>query len=199
MPLNVGGILVFDKGKHSEIESYDGILRVFSARIHKLPHFRKRVVNAPLGLVQPYWIDDPSFSLSNHIHLAFPNDEVEMDQVLAYASSLMAGRLDRSRPLWDLFVIPRVREIGLVIVARLHHALADGITGMEVLASVFDLTEEFDHEAQPVAHTPEGPPSQLEVGAKTLVGVAERARSLIATGASTLKDLYNLLSLRKEE
>lgn len=193
MPLNVGGILVFDRGAQSEIESYDGILRVFSARIHKLPHFRKKAVNAPLGLVQPYWIDDLSFSLNNHIHLAFPNDEVDLDQVLDFASSLMSERLDRSRPLWDLFVIPRVHKNRLVIVARLHHALTDGITGMEALAAVFDLTEEFDRDGQPAAHVPEGPPSQLEVGVRTLFGVADHVRSLISTGVTTLKDLPNAL------
>ena len=193
MPLNVGGILVFDRGTQSDIESYDGILRVFSARIHKLPHFRKKVVNAPLGLVQPYWIDDLSFSVNNHIHLAFPNEEVDLDQVLDFASSLMSECLERSRPLWDLFVIPRVHKNRLVIVARLHHALTDGVTGMEALAAVFDLTEEFDRGGQPAAHVPEGPPSQLEVGVRTLFGVSDHVRSLISTGISAIKDLPDIL------
>ncbi len=194
MPLNVGGILVFDLGTQSEIESYDGILRVFSARLHKLPHFRKKAVNAPLGLVQPYWIDDLSFSLNNHIHLAFPNEEVDLDQVMDFASSLMSERLDRSRPLWDLSVIPRVHKNRLVIVARLHHALTDGITGMEALAAIFDVTEEFDRNGQPAAHVPEAPPSQLEVGVRTLIGVSDHVRSFISSGVSAIKDLPDALA-----
>lgn len=194
MPLNVGGILVFDKGKLSAIESYDRILRLFAARIHQLPHFRKRVVNAPFGLVQPYWVEDLAFSLSSHVHLAFPNEEVDLTQVYEFAASVLPERFDRSRPLWDLFVIPRVTGNRLVAIAKLHHALTDGISGMEALASMFDLTEAFDPDVQPEAHAPEGPPSQVEVATRTLMDLAEHALSSVSSGFAAVRDLPNALA-----
>ncbi|TAN30753.1 MAG: wax ester/triacylglycerol synthase family O-acyltransferase [Actinomycetota bacterium] len=194
MPLNVGGILVFDRGVLSAVESYDRILRLLSARIHLLPYFRKKVVNAPFGLVQPYWVDDPSFSLSNHVHLAFSNEEVSSDQVFDFAGSVLPRRFDRSRPLWDLFVIPRVQGNRFALIATLHHALTDGVSGMEALSSLFDLSGEFDLQAQPKPHIPHEPPSQIEVAAKTLFGLTEHALTTLASGASALKVLPNVLS-----
>ena len=194
MPLNVGGILVLDKGKLSEIESYDRILRLFAARIHQIPHFRKKVVNAPFGLVQPHWVEDLAFSLSSHIHLAFPNEEVGFAQVYEFAASVLGERLDRSRPLWDLFVIPRVTKNRLAVIAKLHHALTDGISGMEALASMFDLTEAFDPDIQPEAHAPDGPPSQVEVATRTVMDLAEHALSSVSSGLTAVRELPNALS-----
>ncbi|NNN19899.1 MAG: hypothetical protein HKL84_08625 [Acidimicrobiaceae bacterium] len=189
MPLNVGGILVFERGTLSEVESYDRILRVFASRIHLLPHFRKKVVNAPFGLVQPYWVDDPSFSLSNHIHLVYPSEEVALNQVLEFAGLILAERFDRARPLWDLFVLPRVEGGRFVLIAKLHHAIIDGISGMEALESLFDLSQESDLATHPVAHIPESPPSRIEVAAMTLFGLTDHTLMALSGGASALKKL----------
>ncbi len=194
MPLNVGAVLVFDKGGLSEIESYDRIMRLVVARIHKLPHFRKKIVNAPLGLVQPYWVEDLTFSVSSHVHLAFPNREVNLDQVLEYGATILPARFDRSRPLWDLFVIPRVEGNRLVVIAKLHHAIIDGVSGMQALASMFDLNEEFDSEIQPVAHTQEVGPSQFEVTTRTMLGLADHVLSALSIGVSTAKEIPAVLT-----
>lgn len=193
MPLNVGGILVFDRGRLSELESYDRILRLFAARIHLFPHFRKKVVSAPLGLVQPYWVDDDAFSLSNHIQLALSDEEVDMKAVLEFASQVIPQHLDRSKPLWMLYVIPRVKENRIVLIAKLHHAITDGISGMEALASMFDLNDDFDRNLKAAPYIPAPPPSQLEVAAKTFLDLGEHFVSAISAGIGTAKDLPNAL------
>ena len=194
MPLNVGGILLFDRGDLSPVDSYDRILRLLSARIHLFPHFRKKVVDAPFGLVQPYWVDDLSFSVSNHIHLAHSNEEVDLAQVLDFGSTVLPKRFDRSRPLWDLFLVPRVQGNRLAIIALMHHAMADGISGMEALASLFDLSQEFDLQALPKPHNPQEPPSQIEVAAKTLFDLTEHALTALAGGVSVVKGLPDIVS-----
>ncbi len=194
MPLNVGGILLFDRGDLSAVESYDRILRLLSARIHLLPHFRKKVVDAPFGLVQPYWVDDPSFAVSNHVHLAHPNEEVDLAQVLDFGSSVLPKRFQRSRPLWDLFIVPRVQGNRFAIIAIMHHAMTDGISGMEAMASLFDLSEDFDLQILPKPYNPEEPPSQIEVAAKTLFGLTEHALTALAGGVSVAKALPDVFS-----
>ncbi len=194
MPLNVGAILVFDKGTQSDIESYDRVLRLFAARIHRFPHFRKKIVNAPWKLVQPYWVDYLSFSLSSHVHLAFADEEVELEKVFEFAASILRLRLDRSRPLWDLYVLPRVDGNRLAIIAKLHHAVTDGISGMEALAGLFDSAQNVDEDLRPKEHVPESPPSQFEVATRTFFGVAEHALSAISMGVSSAKELPHVVA-----
>lgn len=99
--------------------------------------FRQRIVEPPLGLGLPRWEDDPEFDLNRHIHhlaLPAPGDRAALETL---ASDLIVAPLDRSRPLWDWYVIDGF-EGGTAVVARMHHCIADGIALARVLLSLTD-------------------------------------------------------------
>lgn len=110
--------------------------RELEARLHCLPLFRQRIVNIPLGLHFPVWADDPGFDLSRHIFhrpLPAPAGPAEMDAVIA---DIASRPLRRDRPLWEIWMLDRLADGGVVFVAKIHHALADGIACSEMLRQV---------------------------------------------------------------
>ena len=105
-------------------------------RLHLLPGFRRRALPVPLGLGHPVWVDDPDFSLDRHLRrgaIAAPGTQLEMDAAIA---AIAARPLRRDRPLWEIWMLEGMRCGALVVVAKLHHALADGGAAVRMLAGV---------------------------------------------------------------
>lgn len=115
------------------------------SRIHLVPPLRRRLVQTPMGLDVAQWVDVPNVDLEHHIRrvtLPSPGTVVEL---AALASALDAGKLDRRYPLWEMYVVEGLADGGFCIVAKVHHALMDGIAGMQFMASLFA----FEPDAQP--------------------------------------------------
>ncbi|MBY0277602.1 wax ester/triacylglycerol synthase family O-acyltransferase, partial [Candidatus Binatia bacterium] len=107
-------------------------------RLHLLPQFRRRLVPVPLGLHHPVWIEDPAFDLDRHVlehDLPAPGGWREVEDAVARIAS---SQLDRSRALWELWLLRGFAERGVVLVAKIHHALADGVAVAALLAGVMD-------------------------------------------------------------
>lgn len=112
------------------------------ARIHLLPPFRWRLVRVPFDLDHPFWIEDPDFDLDYHIRdvaLPPPGDDRALGDMAAYAASL---ELDRSRPLWEIQVVHGLPGGKVALIAKVHHAAVDGLSGAEVLTVLLDLGPE---------------------------------------------------------
>lgn len=142
--LHVAAVLVLDppEGRRSLFSPstrFAQIRRLVEERIHLVPPLRQRVLPAPFGLHHPVWVDDPSFDLDDHLHragLPAPGGPRELEELVA---DLLARPLDLSRPLWEMAVIEGLRDERTAVVARLHHAILDGVSGASVLAAFFDL------------------------------------------------------------
>ena len=105
--------------------------------VERFPRFRQRVAEPRLGIGVPSWEDDPSFDLDLHIHrvaLPAPGDKAALQELVA---GLMVVPLDRSKPLWDMYVIDDYGE-GTAVLTRMHHCIADGIALARVLLSLTD-------------------------------------------------------------
>jgi WS/DGAT/MGAT family acyltransferase len=105
--------------------------------VERFPHFRQRVVEPRMGLGMPFWEDDPAFDLDRHLHelrLPAPGGRRELQ---ALAGELMATPLDRSRPLWETYMIDGYGD-GTALISRMHHRIADGIALTRVLISLTD-------------------------------------------------------------
>ena len=113
-------------------------------RIDQLAPFRRRLVEVPLGLDLPYWIEDPDFDIDFHVrhHAVAPPGT---PQQLAEAISRIVGRpLDRARPLWELYVIEGLDEGRQIAqLTKVHHAAIDGASGALMLAAILDLDPNF--------------------------------------------------------
>lgn len=114
------------------------VKEVLEARLHLLPPFRRRAVRVPFDLHHPVWIEDADFSLDQHLRrigCPVPGGTEELAEVV----SDIAGRpLDRRRPLWELWVIEGLEGGNLAFVAKIHHALADGVAAAAMLMNVLE-------------------------------------------------------------
>jgi len=131
-------VAVFDMSSLTEDVAYDEIVELFGSRLHRLPPFRRRAVPVPLGLGHPMWVEDPDFDLRRHVtrrQAAPPGG----DRELAAVVSDVAGRpLPRDRPLWEIVVVEGLADRRVAIVAKVHHALADGAATVALLQNLLD-------------------------------------------------------------
>lgn len=130
-------------------------------RIHLVPPLQRRLVQVPLGLDVPRWIDDPRVDLDYHIQAARLPAPVTAVALGSFVSGLAGHKLDRRYPLWQMYVVEGFEGDRLCIVAKLHHSLMDGIAGMQFMASLFALEPDAPAPPAPGARDPEGQPGDL--------------------------------------
>jgi diacylglycerol O-acyltransferase / wax synthase len=148
--LDGGGLL--DRDGHVRVEMVKEVVR---SRLHLVPRLRQVLSVPPPRLGVPLWVDDPAFDLSDHIGvlpLPAPGGEA---QLLRATEHLRRHRLDRSRPLWEMWFLPGLPERRVGMFVRAHHAVADGVAGVATLGAFLDVTPEATlHPAQPWTPVP---------------------------------------------
>ena len=165
--MHVGSVLVFE----GEAPGYVEFVEALERRLHLVPRYRQKLAHPPLGQGRPVWIDDPHFNARYHVrHAALPapaNDE----QLRRMAGRVFSSQLDRAQPLWELWLVDRVGEDRFAIISKTHHALVDGVSGVDIATVLFDLEPEPPEADPPPAWFPRPEPS----GASLLAAsVAER-------------------------
>ena len=139
---HVGSVCVLDPSTSPEPLTLERLTRLIEARLHLIPPFRRRLVDVPLGLDQPYWIEDPDFDIEYHVReLALPEPGDDR-QLAEQAARLHARALDRRRPLWELYLIHGLEGGRKAVYTKVHHAAIDGVSGNDILAAVLDLSPE---------------------------------------------------------
>ena len=144
----------------------DSVRDVFEPRLHLAAPLRQRLVEVPLGLGRPYWVDDPHFDIEFHLReLALPAPGTR-EQLGEQVARIHARQLDRSRPLWEAYVITGLEGGRCAFYSKIHHAAIDGVSGAEILETIMDLTvepREVPPEAEPFVPRPM--PSTAQPGA----------------------------------
>ncbi len=197
---HVSGLAIYDPstrpdGKLSAVD----VCRLVGERIHLLPPFRWKLVDVPLGLDHPYWIEDPHFDLDFHIRETAVPPPGDKRQLAELVSRIVARPLDRSRPLWELYVIHGIEGGKLVgMLTKIHHAVVDGVSGAEVLATLLDVSPE-GREVPPPDREQRGErvPGQLEMlGRGALAAPRQPLRALRALPktVATLPDIPGVAS-----
>src|SRR3954466_7647643 len=133
--MHVGGVLVFEG-----VVTREEIVRRLRERIHLIPRYAMRLDEAPLGIANPVWVSDEDFDPDRHVRrvaLPAPGGRAELEELVG---DLMSDRLDRSRPLWQLHVVEGLEGGRSALVARMHHALVDGIAAVDVSPVALDRT-----------------------------------------------------------
>ncbi|WP_343708579.1 wax ester/triacylglycerol synthase family O-acyltransferase [Mycobacterium sp.] len=132
--LAIGGLAVIE----GPIPDHDALMSTFAQRIRACPRFGQRLRLRPLDLGAPEWVDDPDVDLARHVRRIAapkPGDDRELFRV---AAEVMAWRLDRDRPLWEIWVIEGLSENRWAMLTKIHHCMADGIAATHMLAGLCD-------------------------------------------------------------
>ncbi len=113
--------------------------RSIATRLEHVPSFRRRLAYPPAGLGEPFWVDDPDFDVSRHVlELGPPNSELDDRRFAFLCDRVLSARLPRERPLWEIRLAPRLQGGRCGVVAKIHHALVDGKSAVEVALLLFD-------------------------------------------------------------
>ena len=138
MHMHVAGISMLDPRPDGPL-SYDDVQRVVEARLHLAPRLRQRVLRVPGDLARPLWVDDDHFDLDFHLRrsaIPSPGGRFQLERAVG---RVLSRPLDPAKPLWELYVFEGLAQRRTAVLLKMHHALADGISGMLIASALFDL------------------------------------------------------------
>jgi diacylglycerol O-acyltransferase len=172
--------------------TFKGILDHVDKRLHVSRTFRQRLVQVPLGLDHPYWIEDPDFDLEYHVrHIALPHPG-DWRQLCIQLARLHSRPLDRSRPLWEMYVIEGLDHIdwlpagSFAIMTKIHHAAADGVTLLEITSAIHDQAPDAPAPEPTTEWRPEPEPTPFDLLSRAAVNTVARPMRLARLSASNL-------------
>jgi diacylglycerol O-acyltransferase len=167
--MHVAGCMVFD----GQAPAYEELVDHILSRLHLVPRYRQRLAFVPLHQGRPVWVDDPHFNVAFHVrHTALPSPGGE-DQLRRLCGRIFSQALDRSRPLWEIWLVEGLAEDRFALLSKTHHALVDGVSGVDIATVLFDASPDPVPVAPPET---EWIPRPLPTGAQLLAeALLERA------------------------
>jgi diacylglycerol O-acyltransferase / wax synthase len=203
MHMHVSGLITLDPSTMEGGYSFGAIRRLLLERLPLMPAMRRKLVKMPFNLGRPYWVEDADFDLSYHLRrigVPAPGGDQELAEI---AADIASRPLDRSRPLWEMWVIEGLANGRVALFAKMHHSTIDGISGANMMVYLFDL------EPRPVppdvtedAWQPEREPSELELLGRGALDTIGRplgiARLLPSTALRVGTLVWNVVNNRGE-
>ena len=168
--MHVSMAAIFDPSTVPGGYSFDKLRDLVSSRLELAPIFRRRLVEVPFRLGHPYWVDDPTFDIEYHIRRGAVPAPGGVEELAQFVGDVCSRQLDRTKPLWEMYIVEGLRGGQIAVVTKIHHCTIDGVSGAELLSQLFDL--EPDPPARPAPDTPlavdEHLPSDLQLVAQSL-------------------------------
>ncbi|MEA2153600.1 MAG: diacylglycerol O-acyltransferase / wax synthase [Solirubrobacteraceae bacterium] len=198
--MHVASVMVFEGTAPTPHELVEHVV----SRLHLVPRYRQRLANVPYGQGRPVWADDPHFNPRYHIrHTALPKpaDDKALKQL---AGRLFSQRLDRSKPLWEIWLVEQMAGERFALIAKTHHALVDGISGVDITTVLFDTAPDPVPSSRPpvpwTAKPLPGPakllgealrerttvPAEIARGTRALLRAPRRALSQVVDGLASI-------------
>jgi diacylglycerol O-acyltransferase len=181
--MHVGALAIFESPPPAREEFFDHI----ESRLGHVPRYRQKLAFPRFEMGRPFWVDDPQFNLDYHLrHTALPAPG-SREQLRHLLGRIFSQRLDRSKPLWELWVVQGLEEGGFALISKTHHALVDGVAGVDISTVLFDLSPTPAEAERTDRWTPMPEPSQLDLVTEGIKGLVRTPADLAgrALGALT--------------
>jgi diacylglycerol O-acyltransferase len=175
-PMHLGGVSIFG----GPAPPFERLEEMVAGKLGLVPRYRQKVRFIPLGLGRPVWVDDPHFNLSDHLrHSALPPPGSD-EQLRRTAARIFAQRLDRTKPLWEIWMLEGLAESRWALLSKVHHCMVDGVSATDLMAVMFG--DDPEAEVDPWLPAPE--PSGSELVLRTIthrsLNPSEQLRTLRA-------------------
>jgi diacylglycerol O-acyltransferase / wax synthase len=168
--MHVACVMVFD----GDAPPYEAFLEHIDRRLGLVPRYRQRLAEVPLAQARPRWVDDERFDLRYHVRAtALPGDAGD-EELRVLAGRVFSQHLRRDRPLWEMWLVDNVSDGRFAVLSKTHHALIDGVSGLDILSVLFS-----PEEANEQHWRPRPTPSDRELLAEALADRASSARELL--------------------
>ena len=173
-PMHVGAVMVFN----GDPPAYDDLVEHVESRLSMVPRYRQRLANVPLGQGRPKWTDDEGFDVRFHVRstaLPSPGGERELKNL---AGRIFATQLNRDKPLWEIWLIEGLKDGQFAMLSKTHHAMVDGISGLDILSVLFADDDE-QRRRQSLEWEPEEAPAGMKLLAEALFERLTQPREIV--------------------
>ncbi len=155
-PMHIGGVSIFE----GPPPAFDDLRAMVEGKLHLTPRYRQKVRFVPLGLGEPVWVDDPHFNIGYHLrHTAVPSPGSE-EQLRNTAARVFSQHLDRSKPLWEIWMVEGLDDDRWALLSKVHHCMVDGVAATDMMSLMFG---ESPGSANGEPWQPEPEPSGLDL------------------------------------
>jgi len=189
---HVGSVCIVDAKARPGVESQltlESFTRFIESRLPLVPVFRRRLVPVPLGLDHPYWIDDPDFDIEYHVReIALPSPGSDR-QLAEQVGRLHARPLDRTRPLWELYLITGLRGGRAAVYNKIHHCAIDGVSGSDILTAVLDPSPEGRPLPEVEVFEGQRPPGSRWMLGRSALALARQPRQAVRVAADLVRSI----------
>lgn len=186
---HVSSLNIYDPADAPGGGGYEATRALVLERLDQLAPLRRRLVEVPLGLDLPYWIEDPDFDIDFHVrNLALPapgNNHQLAEQV----ARIVSRPLDRSRPLWELYVIEGLEHGYVAGLTKIHHATIDGASGAQMLTVLLDRDSSYRPSGHQATWEPEEPPTDAALLQRTTIEYLRRPEKFVRLNVRMMRQL----------
>ncbi|MEY2582159.1 MAG: diacylglycerol O-acyltransferase / wax synthase [Ilumatobacteraceae bacterium] len=170
---HVSSLSIYEHPRDADFDPFEALRNQVASRLHLIEPLRRRLVEVPFGLDRPYWVADPDFDLDFHVrHLGLAGPGTT-EQLTEQVARIIARALDRTKPLWELYVIEGLDTGDFAVLTKIHHAAIDGASGVEMMSILLDHEPDSIQPEQPAESSKlDAIPSALELLGRASVNMA---------------------------
>jgi WS/DGAT/MGAT family acyltransferase len=182
--MHVGAVLIFE----GPAPAYQDLLEHVASRLHLVPRYRQKLAFPRLEMGRPMWIDDPRLHLEYHVrHTALPAPG-SIEELRMLAGRTFSQRLDRTKPLWEMWLVEGLRDHRFALITKTHHAMVDGVSGVDLATVLFDFDPVPKQIEPDEPWTPYPEPSQRELVTDGVKGIARVPFDVAGRALGALRD-----------
>jgi diacylglycerol O-acyltransferase len=185
-PMHVGSVMVFQPRNGGF--DYDRLVSLISNRISFVPRYRQCVREVPGRLANPVWVDDEDFDVSYHVRRSALPRPGSDDQLQEFVARIQSRRLDRGRPLWEVYLIEGLAGGRFAVVTKAHQALVDGINALDIAHVIVDGKSDSEESTAKTWH-PAREPSDLELVTSAFVDAVRRPSQVVDNVRGAITDV----------
>jgi WS/DGAT/MGAT family acyltransferase len=188
--MHVGSVMVFEPPDGGF--DYDQLVSIIDNRLSAIPRFRQKVRDVPGRIGNPVWVDDEAFDMSYHVRRAgLPRPGTDR-QLQDFVARVQPRRLDRTRPLWEVYLVEGMQGGRFAIVTKTHQALIDGVNALDIAHVIVDTSPDGVPAVTPIPWEASRPPSSVELVTEALVDAVRRPTQVVDLVRGGLNDVVNV-------
>jgi diacylglycerol O-acyltransferase len=188
--MHVGSVMVFQPPR--EGFDYDKLVSIIESRIGAIPRFRQKVRDVPGRIANPVWVDDEAFDMSYHVRRSGLPSPGNDEQLQDFVARVQPRKLDRTRPLWEVYLVDGLRDGHFAIVTKTHQSLIDGVNALDIAHVIVDAVKGDDDLPEVVPWEPSRSPSPAELVTGAVIDAVRRPTQVVDLVRGGLNDVVNV-------
>ncbi len=188
--MHVGSVMVFQPPRDGF--DYDQLVDIIESRIGAIPRFRQKVRDVPGRIANPVWVDDEAFDMSYHVRRAGLPRPGSDEQLQDFVARVQPRKLDRTRPLWEVYLVEGLHDGRFAVVTKTHYSLIDGVNALDIAHVIVDAVQGEGEGAEPVPWEPSRPPSSAELVTGAVIDAVRRPTQVVDLVRGGINDVLNV-------